>query len=173
MVPFLLASEKNKSSSNGKAPPPSSLISSFLRVCNAATIELGDEKKTADAVKATIGICMKFINKKELLLSTIPETYVDWGFVDDYVHPSNNPGMNYDSFAMYSLQPITLNPRSIRKHSRGQHDLDEPPEVRFVPRGVGHAGGNRPHARHVQMRSKVIHRSSKHCNNQLMQFDLI
>lgn len=73
-----------------QAAGESSLVSSVLRVCNSATINF--DESPANALRAIVGVCLKFIDNKALVESSVKGTFVDWSFVDEYNHPSGRPG---------------------------------------------------------------------------------
>jgi hypothetical protein len=56
------------------------LISAILRVCNNGTINFDDSP--TNAIKVIVCICLKFIDKKKLVESALPGTFVDWNFVE-------------------------------------------------------------------------------------------
>ena len=58
----------------------SGLIASILRVCNNGTINF--DESPSNAVKMIVSICLKFIDKKKLVEAVLPETFVDWNFVE-------------------------------------------------------------------------------------------
>ena len=55
-------------------------ISSFLSLCEKATIDLNGEG-LSNALKAAIVLCMKFVDKEALFKAILPQTFVDWVYV--------------------------------------------------------------------------------------------
>lgn len=55
-------------------------ISSFLSLCEKATIDLNGEG-LSNALKASIVLCMKFVDKEALFKAVLPSTFVDWVYV--------------------------------------------------------------------------------------------
>jgi hypothetical protein len=57
-----------------------SLIESILRFCNTRTIDF--DRSPANAIRAIVGMCQRFIDQKALLAAAVPDTYVDWAYVE-------------------------------------------------------------------------------------------
>ncbi len=55
-------------------------ISSILNLCERATINM-EREGIANAVKAIIIICMKFVDKEALFKAVLPGMYIDWEYV--------------------------------------------------------------------------------------------
>jgi hypothetical protein len=55
-------------------------ISSFLSLCEKATIDMNGEG-LSNALKAAIVLCMKFVDKEALFRAVLPQTFVDWVYV--------------------------------------------------------------------------------------------
>jgi hypothetical protein len=55
-------------------------ISSFLSLCEKATINIENEG-LSNAVRAVVILCMKFVDKEALFKAVLPDTFVDWTYV--------------------------------------------------------------------------------------------
>ena len=64
-------------------------ISSILNLSKRATINMQREG-IANAVKAIIIICMKFVDKEALFKAVLPGMYIDWEYVR--AQPSSGGG---------------------------------------------------------------------------------
>lgn len=54
-------------------------ISALLTLCERATINLGDS--LTNAVKACIIVCLKFVDKRAVYESLLPDLFIDWEYV--------------------------------------------------------------------------------------------
>jgi hypothetical protein len=68
-------------------------ISSIINLCEKATISMQQEG-IANAVKAIIIICMKFVDKEALFRSVLKDVYIDWEYVKAQVGGGSLTGPN-------------------------------------------------------------------------------